>query len=291
MRTFKEINVPQWNRTYLGDLERKAKNAPHYLLRRGMAMVRSARSPWANVLPRETGIAIVREFGIPGTREVVELCKNILTRRVEEGYERKSGHKSYRQSIGKDEDLIGNEALLAFVLSPPILEIAMGYLREVPVLQSVELWRSVPVESSITGSQYYHQDYIDRRQVKFFVYLNDVTSQDGPLMVLPASKSAHLREKTRYKGGELHDEEVFRHVDKASEIECTGKAGDIIVADTSRCFHYGSRCYAGERWVLMFHFTSFLVGLRRKDSVPAAVPSGVEDSMRRLVLAPPEVVC
>lgn len=288
MPSFQEVNIPQWKRTFWGDLVRKVKNAPHYLRRRGLASLRAVRSPWANVLPRTTGITIVREFGIPGTREVVEVCNAIVRQRIEEGFQRKRGHKVYRQSIGKDEDLIGNEALLGFILSRPVLDIAMGYLREVPVLQSLELWRSVPVDSSISGSQYYHQDYIDRRQVKFFVYLNDVTSRDGPLMVLPASESAQLRRKTQYKGGELHDEEVFRHVDKDSQIECLGKAGDIVVADTSRCFHYGSRCDAGERWVLMFHFTSFLVGLRRKES---PIPASADETFRKLVLTPPDVVC
>jgi hypothetical protein len=289
MRTFEEINIPQWNRTCRGDLRRIARNAPQYLLRKTIAAWSSARSPWANTLSSQLGIAIIRGFGLPGTREVTELCRATVAQRIDEGYQRKRGHKAYRQSIGKDEDLLQNPDVLGFVLSDPVLDIAMGYLGEVPILQSVELWRSVPVDSSISGSQYYHQDFIDRRQTKFFVYLNDVTARDGPLTVLPAAESAFLRQKTRYTGGALCDEEVYCHVDKAREVECLGQTGDVIIADTSRCFHYGSRCHAGERWVLMFNFTSFLVGLRRKADKPLEVPASLDDRIRRLVVTPASI--
>ena len=278
------LNVPQWERTTWGDMLRIAGNPREHFLRKYLFRRHLSRSPWSSALPRSTGLSKLENFALPGTREVVDYCRRLLEERIAQGFEKKKDKKPYRQTIAGSEDLLSNELISRYILSTPILAIAAGYLSQIPLLQEIELWRSRP-HGDWSGSQFYHQDGIDKRQAKFFLFVKDVTTEDGPVTLLPAPESRRLRAILGYRGGRLKDNVVFKHVDKASEVALTGKAGDLALADTSRCLHFGSRCQSGERWTLMFHFTTHLAGEKR-NSDPAALPHEYQDDpVRRLVLS------
>jgi hypothetical protein len=119
------------------------------------------------------------------------------------------------------------------------------------------------------GSQLFHFDGEDDRQIKVFVLLSDVEDErDGPLTFLPAAASREAVRKlggrpvgpvgSYMRAGPYSDEEVRRVVDPADLVTMTGKRGRILLLDTSTTLHQGSRVHHGrERTVFMGVFQRF----------------------------------
>ena len=268
----------QWERSRIGDFLRTLSRPRQSIARRYLAK-RRKRSSWSSVVSKELGYAKIDNYGVPGVRDVVDHCRSLIELSVANNFKLK---KLYRQVVSDPDALIADDTIMRFVLSDCILDAAIGYLGQVPLLQKVNLWRSTPSPAQISGSQYYHRDHIDTRQAKFFVLLNDVTMENGPLTLIPAGESEKLTARINHAGGRVEDDVLFQHVEKKHEVPFTGKAGDVLIADTSRCFHFGSRCRHGERWVLMFHFTTPLASERNAYRAPLERYCE-NDPLRRLV--------
>ena len=214
-----------------------------------------------------------------------EHCRKLIEQSPTLDSAAKNRKKVYRELVSSEAGVFSDDIIMNFVLSNAVLDIAIGYLGEVPILQKVSLWRSRPISSELSGSQYYHLDAQFTRQVKFFVLLSDVTLSSGPLTLIPINESNKLKMKLNHDGGKLTDDQVFQHVDKKSEVYFTGKVGDVLVANSSRCYHYGSRCQTEERWVLMFHFVT-LLELEKLDASRSILASKFsQDQIRRLVVS------
>ncbi len=54
----------------------------------------------------------------------------------------------------------------------------------------------------------------------------------------------------------FEDEEVARSTGANSGVPVIGEAGDVILADTTNCLHYGSRPGRGSRYQLFIEFVS-----------------------------------
>jgi len=154
-----------------------------------------------------------------------------------------------------------NKSIIAFATSEDILSIISKYLGTIPVLQNMHIFYSDNKEFYKGRSQEYHLDGLDTKQVKCFIPLEDITEDCGPLTVIPAYESMKLYSKLKKKHGPLRnqkfsDETIYNHISKQKAIPLTGKVGSIIFADTSRCYHYGSRPASKSRLVLMLHYTT-----------------------------------
>ena len=135
---------------------------------------------------------------------------------------------------------IGNP-VVDFALSPEILRAVTNYLGSVPIITNIDFWYSVSTPD-ISNSQLYHCDYASDKQVKLFLYASDVTVDDGPLVAIDAASSKRVRDIYKYKWGKrLSDEQVEKVVPKGEHRVMHGAAGTLVFADTSSCFHYGSR--------------------------------------------------
>lgn len=115
--------------------------------------------------------------------------------------------------------------------------------------------------STPLGTQCLHRDNWDRKHVKVFVHLTDVTEDDGPLCLLPADVSTWLMKKTGHYWNckpYRDDAEWKRYVSDKDFVKVTGPAGTVAIVDTSACLHYGSRTRAGrQRQVFVLHYTEF----------------------------------
>jgi hypothetical protein len=157
-----------------------------------------------------------------------------------------------------------NAAIKALALSPKILAPVADYLGCLPVLYSTQIWFSKNSQDhKLLGSQLYHFDREDARQVKAFIPIEEITTDTGPLTLIPAKESANLIEARRSRGLPLslkqrfEDEEVHRYAGGTnSEVPVIGEAGDIILADTTNCLHYGSRPGRGSKYQLFLEFVS-----------------------------------
>jgi hypothetical protein len=155
--------------------------------------------------------------------------------------------------------------LVDFALNPAFLNMATRYLGGVPVLRRVTVfYSSARGYEDLIRSQLFHCDGEDIKQLKFFINLYDVGESDGPFTFVPAHLTDHLLKKYKQKHGALpksnryQDEEVFEFVPESELVYGTGKAGDGLAVDTSRCMHYGSRLQADRfRLIYFLQYVSY----------------------------------
>jgi hypothetical protein len=153
-----------------------------------------------------------------------------------------------------------HHSLVRLALRPDLLDAVVAYMGTVPVLRSMQVLYSGPVDRELMSSQLYHCDADDVRQVKIFVLCTDVTADSGPLTLLNAARSAAVRRHIRYPyDSRLTDAQVHAAIGSDPEpVEVVGPSGTVCLVDTSRCFHFGSRVVPGAapRLVAMVQFVS-----------------------------------
>src|SRR5947208_3370686 len=94
--------------------------------------------------------------------------------------------------------------LLRFALHPGVVAAAARYLGVVPKLAGVTILASPHVPRPFSGSQLFHSDWEDVRQVKVFVHCSDVTDASGPLTAVVADASRRVKQEVGYVYGGDH---------------------------------------------------------------------------------------
>jgi hypothetical protein len=163
--------------------------------------------------------------------------------------------KKYYLDLLNEEDYDPSSPYMQFALQPRLLNTATRYFGQAPYLQSVELMWSRPYAGSpeLTKSQLWHCDNNnDRHILKLFVYVTDVTNDNGPLTFLPAAESDRL---PWYEGHYLDDDAIGRYVSLENRVQFTGSAGSAVMMDTANLYHFGSRC-AKPRLTFVIHYNT-----------------------------------
>ena len=152
--------------------------------------------------------------------------------------------------------LVQYQEVLEFALSPTIIASVTEYLGEVPYLGYASIWHTVENDLPFQDSQFYHFDHDASRQLKVFVYLDDVGIDNGPLTFIPAKRSEEISEAINYdwKNHHVPDNEFAGHLKPQDEVKVVVKSGSVVFADTSRMLHYGGRVNKGRRRVLVLQY-------------------------------------
>lgn len=221
---------------------------------------------WSSLPPVDPDWKIRREDGfrtilpskalaLPSVAPVLKKCDQILA----SGTQSQSKGKSYLRQLLTDPAEERSPEFFELALDPKLLSAVADYLGELPVLTSIKLLHSVSSDAVLDGSQFYHCDHDDLRQVKLFLHVRDVDSDSGPLHVIPASLSERVRRKLGYsygRKGHIPDEEVRDEEVLARETEITGARGTLSLVDTSQCFHFGSRVATKDRYVFYLQYVT-----------------------------------
>lgn len=147
-----------------------------------------------------------------------------------------------------------------FVLNKHLIKIISQYLNCVPLLTHISLWYSPNLKIHEDSSQFYHLDHEDYKQIKGFLYIYDVDDYSGPLNVIGAEQSCVIQKKINYKLNKKSKRVCDKTIQtlkkelKIDEVIMNGKSGDLILIDTSNCFHFGSRLANKPRYVLAFQY-------------------------------------
>jgi hypothetical protein len=192
-------------------------------------------------------------------------------------------------------DLDAASPLLRFALTDQVVAPAARYLGMVPILTRVTVLASPYIASQrFAGSQLFHSDWEDVRQVKVFVHCTEVQDESGPLTAVTAAASRRVKAATGYHYGgpafRLPDEEVLPRVDAGDVTAFVGPAEAVTFIDTSSCLHLGSRLRPGatERLVVQFQYLTpaafDLLLARRHRTRPFARVAGDFSPVQRLVL-------
>lgn len=132
-----------------------------------------------------------------------------------------------------------------------ILTVAQNYLGSKPIAVQTNFW--VSREGDTDNTQQWHQDHDDVKFLKVFIYLNDVTPENGSHNYVVGSINNPKPTENYYRSTRVSDEKI-RALYGNSSIEISGKKGTIIFEDTNG-FHKGGLVQKGCRYMLQFQYS------------------------------------
>lgn len=174
---------------------------------------------------------------------------------LEQAVAENPGLKSYLIPLAKQHPIPVENPVFELARHPEIVGTVAKYLGYLPILTYVNVWYS-PVwqaDKPFMGSQRFHLDNEDIKQVKVFIYLHDVDDDHSPTMYVGKDRSLELcrlhyddmrKDNVRIDERFLGDETIVHH---------NGPAGSVCMLDTSGCLHAGGRCRK-ERKLLVFQY-------------------------------------
>ncbi|MBD2691078.1 GSCFA domain-containing protein [Anabaena catenula] len=160
----------------------------------------------------------------------------------------------------EERQLIENPIIQDLISDRFILEVAQSYCGCSVTNANVSMWWSTNFSNSQPSSldaQLYHWDGDQIKFLKFFIYLTDVDTNNGPHCYV---KGSHTTKPTALlRDGRFLDEEIEKYYDQDQIIEIAGSRGTIIAADT-RGFHKGKPVQSGHRLILQVTMATCLFG-------------------------------
>ncbi len=163
----------------------------------------------------------------------------------------------------EEEYLITNPDIQMLMADLSILAIAQAYLETQPVLDIVTMWWSTAFfkEACSKSAQLYHFDMDRIKWLKFFIYLTDVTTDNGPHCYVVGSHQLGSKPKELLERGyvRIPDKDIEKFYSKEDLIEVVAPRGTIIAGDTL-CFHKGKPVTVGDRLILEIEFANSLFG-------------------------------
>jgi hypothetical protein len=183
--------------------------------------------------------------------------------------------------FGLPQAIHRHPAVAALMNDPVLVATARDYLGCEPVLDTCLIWASPAFGDGRSSevTQWFHHDTGNPRFIKFFVYLTDVDSGNGPHCVVPATHRPDMAGwKLRLGPARISDEQIEAAYPGMTR-ELLGPKGTVIAEDT-RAFHKGKQPTRGYRFVLELCFVNVVVGsevpeperLRREFTTPAGQP-------------------
>lgn len=256
----------------LGDL------TPSRLAETVAALDRDGVVVWPTRLDPST-VARLREFA------TVQECLPRITLHKHGPAERYPGQQdaSFRRYDFAEDTIVQSPDALRLAADPTLRAIAGAYLRCDPLLDFMHMWWSVAVSNPSraeevrdrsAAAQLYHWDLPKIAFLKVFVYLTDVTNATGPHCFVRGSH--RKRPKALQGDGRVSDQAIANHFPARDQLELTGPAGTILVADT-KGFHRGKALLEGERLLFQVQFSADAVG---EAHPPVTVPEPVAPEVR-----------
>lgn len=187
------------------------------------------------------------------------------------------------------EGALNNQAVQSLLADKSIIAVAQTYLNCRPVMEYPSYWWSTAAstEASLEAAQYYHFDMDRIKWLKFFVYLTDVSEENGPHTFISGSqRSGAIPAKLLSKGyARLTDEMVEGCYQPEEVIRFTAPRGTVIAEDT-RGLHKGTHVQKGDRLMLQFQFSNSHFGA----VFPPAFIKNVQDpSLAKMIQEYPQM--
>ena len=156
-------------------------------------------------------------------------------------------------------DIMQNKAIQSLIFDPTLRSVAASYLNCNPILDTIAMWWSVPFGSKGTSqaAQMFHFDMDRFKFIKFFFYLTDVHTNNGPHCYIQNSHKG--LPKAIRKDGRMTDEELAKIYSEDRFMEFKGKKGTILAVDT-RGLHKGKPLTEDIRLLFQIQFSNSLFG-------------------------------
>lgn len=197
-------------------------------------------------IPEDEGFLILDFRDNPMVMEAVECARNYANGADWDALE-KTAKKPFLIDYPIDYHNEKFAPIAKLLLSPELLVPVSEYFGALPVVGDVHIWYSPNKEQSNDRSRSYHSDGLDRHHVQVFLPLEEIDEDNGPLTFLSAKQSEEIYKKLNKDGiayrrnQKLDDEDIYKYCKPEDAIKGLAKPGQAIMADTTRCYHYGSR--------------------------------------------------
>lgn len=160
-------------------------------------------------------------------------------------------------------DLLNEPVVQSLLMDPVLINIARNYLGCEPMLTVPAMWWSTSLlqRPSEEAAQLYHFDLDRFRWLKFFVYLTDVNSDNGPHCYVKATHKPGAKPQELLNRGyvRISDEDLKKHYREEDFVEITAEAGTMFAGDTM-CYHKGKPLSKGDRLVFEIEYANSLFG-------------------------------
>jgi len=161
------------------------------------------------------------------------------------------------------QDVIDNPDVQRLMADPSIIAVAQRYLRCQPIVDVMTMWwhTSYSKVPDKDAAQFWHFDMDRIKWLKFFIYLTDVGTTNGPHSFVEGShRSGGIPPALLNKGyTRLEDSEINVNYSPDRVIEFAAPRGTVIAEDT-RGLHKGKHVEHGDRLVLQLQFSNSLFG-------------------------------
>ena len=155
--------------------------------------------------------------------------------------------------------IVSSPHLVNLLFDQSLLFFAQEYLGCKPILDLVAFWWSLPFQGQgkSEAAQLYHFDLDRIKFMKFFFYITDVDTNNGPHCYVRGSHKE--LPKSLARDGRFSDEEIEKAYGKSNMVEICGRKGSIIAVDT-RGFHKGKELIQGKRLLFQIEFANSMFG-------------------------------
>ncbi len=167
-----------------------------------------------------------------------------------------SNQTNHIKSVAIPDLFDTNSRVFSFLTSKYLIDKVSNYLGCIPLLIYSSVWFSDNQEKFVGSSQEYHLDHEDYKQVKGFLYLEDIDENNGAMSLFSPEKSKKVIEELNYNTSpnkkRVKDDTFAKY--ETEKVVCMGKKGTLYLVDTSKCFHCGARKSLKSRLLLTFQF-------------------------------------
>ena len=221
------------------------------------------------------GYNIFSISSIPDINEVIETLYNIYVEKINRSdYKEKLKKKKYLVNLLEEVDYKKHPKINNFILNDLFTKSAAKYFKNIPIIASAQLWLSIN-NNTKEGSQKWHKDNEDKKQIKFFIPIRDIEIDMGPTCFIDKIKSKAILKSIEHETltgqigtslkksdlgkkrvGDLTGRIPDQLINENEIIKGTIKKHDGLALDTASCLHMGSRTtgISKHRIVLMIQF-------------------------------------
>jgi phytanoyl-CoA dioxygenase PhyH len=174
--------------------------------------------------------------------------------------------KAAQYSLTRDDttDIAEVQQLIS---DPSIIAVAQNYLRSKPIFTGIYMGWSAAVKDTpdANAAQEFHWDMERIRWLRFFIYLTDVGTENGPHCFIRGSHCTGAIPQDLLELGYVRhrDETIIQRFGRDSYREFVGRKGTIIAED-SRGLHKGKMPVAGDRLLLAFEVSNTTFGANKR---------------------------
>ncbi len=162
-------------------------------------------------------------------------------------------------------DMLQTKLFNDILTSAFVLKVSESYLECRPWLDVISMWWHTDYSKGpdSEAAQLYHFDMDRPKWLKIFVYLTDVSVENGPHCFVEGShRSGAVPWKLLRRGySRISDEEVYESFGMQKEVKFIAPAGTVIVEDT-RGLHKGLHVEEGDRLIFQMQLSNSAFGAK-----------------------------